>query len=60
MELFIFIHARLYIVTEFADRVSAAPLAVAHLFDIFCAFVLHLSLHLLRGRGNVGKLVLGD
>jgi len=34
------------------------PLAVAHLFDVFPAFILHFSFHLRGWWGNVSKLVL--
>jgi hypothetical protein len=54
------VHTGLDIMSEFADCVRSAPLAVTHLLDIFPALVLHFAFHLLGWRGDIGKLVLGD
>jgi len=54
------IHTGLYIMPEPSDGIGPASLAVPHLLDVFCTLILHLSLHLRGGRGDIGKFVLGN
>jgi hypothetical protein len=52
------VDAGLDIVPETADCIGTASLAMAHLADIYFAFVLHLSFHFRSGRSDIGKFVL--